>query len=108
MNDEFEKKYAGHMLHHKEHGYSILYILRVSALRYLLLFALVALVLVLNSINRNGGGMTLFLLGLLVGSVLRDFGSFRQGRKIWPLYDKVIDWEKVREIADKGSNWRLG
>jgi len=101
--ERLEKKYAGHLLRHKEHGYSILYILQVSAFRYLLLILAAALVLVIYQFNQRDGGIYLFLLGLLVGAVMRDFGWLRQGKKVWPLYEKVIDWAKVKEIAEKGQ-----
>ena len=29
-----------------------------------------------------------------------DAGRMRQGKKVWSLYERVIDWAKVKEIAD--------
>ncbi len=34
-------------------------------------------------------------LGMVIGSVLRDFGSIRRFRKNWPIQSRVTDWEAV-------------
>jgi len=96
MNEKTETKLALHMLHHKEHGYSALYILRKSAIRYLLLLIIFALG---GALISQEGDSLLLIIGIFIGSVARDFGWMRQGKRAWPLYMKVIDWVKVKEIA---------
>lgn len=103
MNEKMEKKLVQHLLYHKEHGYSFRYILRKSAVRYLILFAIVATVIMVNCHYCTEGGAEYLLAGLAIGAVLRDFGWIRQGKRAWPLYEKVIDWGKVQDIADKGQ-----
>ncbi len=48
MNEKSEQRLVGHMLHHKEHGYSVLYILRKSAIRYAILLVALGLCVFLN------------------------------------------------------------
>jgi hypothetical protein len=104
MNEKTEKVLVGHLLRHKEHGYSVLYILRKSALRYLLLFAIVTTVIMVNRHYSTEGGAAYLLAGLAIGAVLRDAAWIRQGKRAWPLYEKVIDWAKVKEIAGTGQS----
>jgi len=101
MNEKTEKQFVGHMLYHKEHGYSVFFILRKSALRYLILFLFFVLCAVLNRTGFLARGVFVFVAGLIVGAVARDVGWIRQGKKAWALYERVIDWAKVKEIADK-------
>ena len=96
-----EKQLAVQMIHLKEHGYSVLYILRKSWIRYLCLFAMFALCVILNRIGFILGGGLIFITGLLAGAVASDAGWIRKSKKVWALYEKVIDWTKVKEIADK-------
>ena len=103
MNEKKRKQLAGHLLHHKEHGYSVLYILRKSAIRYLILVAFFVVCVVLNCTGFLVGGGLIFVTGLIVGAVARDAGWIRQSKKVWSLYEKVIDWAKVKEFADEGT-----
>jgi len=40
------------------------------------------------------------LIGMGVGSLLRDVGSRRTYLAAWPLLDAVIDWEQVNDKAE--------
>jgi len=44
------------------------------------------------------GGL-IFITGLIVGALARYFGWIKQSKRVWPLYEKVIDWGKVKEMA---------
>jgi len=101
---KLDKKYIGHMLYFKEHGYSVLYVLRKSALRYLILIALVPTLMMLNRKGFILDGGLIFITGLIVGALARDFGWIQQSKRVWPLYEKVIDWGKVKEISDKDTS----
>ncbi len=92
--------FASYLLHHKEQGYSIMYVIRKSAIRYLILFfALVFFILLYHARYIVFSGFV-FIIGLVIGAIARDVGWFRQSRRLWPFYDKVIDWSKVRQIAE--------
>jgi hypothetical protein len=101
MNEKMEKQLAVHMIYHKEHGYSVLYVLRKSLVRYLGLFALLALCVILYRTGFLLGNWFIFVTGLLAGAVASDAGWIRKSKRVWVLYEKVIDWTKVKEIADK-------
>ena len=37
---------------------------------------------------------------LIVGAMLREFGTVRSFVRTWPAYRNLIDWEKVDELAE--------
>jgi hypothetical protein len=39
------------------------------------------------------------MLGILAGTLLRDFGIMRTQTKLWPLQRRVLDWKKVDQMA---------
>jgi hypothetical protein len=40
-----------------------------------------------------------FIFGLVFGILSRDRSHVQQLQRIWPFYDKVIDWLKVEKIS---------
>jgi hypothetical protein len=44
--------------------------------------------------------LLLFALGVFWGTVARDLRWFISMKKGWPFTEKVINWEKVAELAD--------
>lgn len=48
MNENMEKRLAEQMLHNRRHGYSVMYILGKSAIRYAILLAMWLIFLFLN------------------------------------------------------------
>ena len=101
MNEKTEKRVAGQMLDLKEHGYSVRYILRKSAIAWLSLFALLAVCVALNHRGFLAGDGLIVVTGLVVGAIARDIGWLRRSKRLWSLYVRVIDWAKVKEIAGK-------
>jgi len=93
---------ARRMLETHEHGFSFAIFLRRNAPRYAILIACGVLgLLYLTWLDMP----TLFytVLGLLAGCLLRDIGWFRMIRRTWPFTLKVIDWDKVRRLAEAES-----
>lgn len=39
-------------------------------------------------------------IGLFLGAALRDIGHFRMVRRIWPMVDRITDWQKVDDLID--------
>ena len=103
MNEKTEGRLASKILHLKEHGYSVRYILRASAIPWLSLFAVFVVCVILNHKGFLVGGGLIFVTGLVVGAIARDVGWLRRSTRLWSLYVRVIDWAKVKEIADKGT-----
>jgi len=64
-----------------------------------MLFALFALCVVLTRSGLLDRDVLIFVTRLIVG-VARDAGWIRQSRRVWSLYERVIDWAKVRDISD--------
>ena len=68
--------------------------------RYLLIIAVAALVLVLSyALERPA--VANFVLGLLIGALLRDLGTFIQFTKTWPIIDPVLDWDRIEALLEK-------
>jgi hypothetical protein len=99
MNENMEKRLAEQMLHNRRHGYSVMYILGKSAIRYAILLAMWLIFLFLNRAGLLLGGGLIFVTGMIMGAILRDVRWVRQSKQIWPMYARVIDWTKVEEIA---------
>ncbi|MBN1359780.1 MAG: hypothetical protein JW993_04270 [Sedimentisphaerales bacterium] len=98
---ETHRQLARHLLAHRSKGYSFRYVMYVSryrialSLSYMAVLAFVlwyseALLLQL---------ICLFVIGMLVGAFLRDFGWLRRLKMNWPFTESVIDWKKVESIA---------
>ena len=45
--------------------------------------------------------MSYFIVGLMVGALARDAGSFRRVVQIWPAIAQVLDWQRVEQALDK-------
>jgi len=53
----------------------------------------------------NWPNLIFLLLGLMLGTLLRDIATFRQFVKTWPVTKSVLDWQ---EIARRLDRERLG
>jgi hypothetical protein len=40
------------------------------------------------------------MVGMLAGVLLRDFGVARGQMKSWPIQSRLLDWDRVRRLAD--------
>ena len=42
-----------------------------------------------------------FWLGVWAGSLLHTLAQFRAYLKLWPLLDRIFDWDRVRRLLDE-------
>ena len=49
----------------------------------------------------------LLLLGMVIGTVSRDFGTFRRMVKIWPVLCHVLDWKRIDELLEEEDGGRV-
>jgi hypothetical protein len=42
-----------------------------------------------------------FIVGMLVGTLARDVGTFRRVLQVWPALSQVLDWHRVDEVLDQ-------
>jgi hypothetical protein len=97
---KLERLIAQRILEAREQGgYSVGLFLRWQKMRYLLMIVYFSTAIGLSAYMELWGLLWL-VLGLLIGIVLRDLGWFRASARSWPFNERVIDWEKVRQIAD--------
>ena len=90
---------ARRMLQMREQGgYRIGQFLRINARKYILygLYFVVALA----SLAVLGMWIGFYLvLGLFLGSSLRDLGWVRASRRTWPFTMRVVNWDLVEQLA---------
>jgi hypothetical protein len=96
-----EQQLAKHFLAQRD-GYSIAYVLRKSAWRFMLnlcvlVFVIIGFYTVDSSILK---GVLLFSIGMLIGALLRDIVWIRRVKRQWPFTRKIIDWRKVEAYAE--------
>jgi hypothetical protein len=41
------------------------------------------------------------VVGLFIGALARDVGSFRRVIQIWPVFAEVLDWQRVDQLLDQ-------
>ena len=102
MKRQTEQAMARHYLAHRQAGYSIPYVLRRSAGRYALLIGLLLLFLAGAYLARDrwDSGFCLWGIGVATGAFARDAGWLRRIKRQWPFTQKIINWQKVEEIAE--------
>ena len=98
----FEQKYALRLLEARSNGYTVGFWLRMAAVRYLVVLGGLAVIVLGYLIESNdfNSKLALFFLGSGLGVFWRDIAFFRASRRIWPLSERVMDWNKVQQLAD--------
>jgi hypothetical protein len=95
MND---KEYAKQLLIYKENGFSTKTVFEKSRRRYLLLSFAVVTFFIIGVLLKDY--ISFLGAGLFLGMLLRDGSWIKATAKSWPFTEKVIDWEKVKKIAE--------
>jgi len=93
---------AKSLLLNRAHGFSALRFIRKSARRYFVSI-LVALALLAGVVWQAGIPMKLLFMlgfGMYCGALLRDIGWLRRMKKDWESTSRIIDWEKVKAMAE--------
>ncbi len=44
------------------------------------------------------------MIGMLIGVVLRDFGYTRVQKRVWPITERITDWDEVERLAIEESD----
>lgn len=98
MNPALEQKLAQRLLETREQGWTYRRFLRHHTRRYVLLFVLHGLALLLFAAFQQWLPFYL-VLGMLIGNIARDYGWARSISKHWPLSLKITDWARVQRMA---------
>jgi ABC-type uncharacterized transport system permease subunit len=103
MADITEQARARQLLERKKTGYSTGTFLRQSVNGWvpMLIMVVMAVVVFYKTIDPLIHGLMLWIIGVSIGAFIRDIGWFVKIRKSWPFTEKVIDWEKVRQISEQ-------
>jgi hypothetical protein len=99
MLGEIERKVANRILQvHDQGGYRFSQFVGWQAKAYVL--GVVYMVTALAFFAWVGlWGFFWLTLGLFAGMWLRDYGHLLAANRSWPLLDRVINWELVKQIA---------
>lgn len=89
------------MLAHRSKGYSLGYVLRKSMLHYAILVGALGLLVVwfFTTDQLWYKGLCLWGIGMFTGALARDFGWLRRIKDQWPFTQKIINWQRVEDIA---------
>jgi hypothetical protein len=99
MREISDQVLATRMLKVREQGgYGICIFLRMNAKKYILFILYFGAALVFFAITGMWFGFAL-MLGLSLGTFLRDLGWVRASGRTWPFTMKVVDWDFVEELA---------
>ena len=90
------------MLEAHESGFTFSYYFRRAFKHYLVVLGLLAAAAVLCAVAKWWPVIP-FFFGLAAGFLLRDIGWVRGRVKAWPFSEKIIDWDRVRELAEGSS-----
>jgi hypothetical protein len=94
-----EATYAAHLIRARKSGHSWSYFFRSNAWRYVRLLAVFGLALAFFGYIDMWSVFWL-VTGMAAGVLLRDVGWVRSSQRAWPVSERIIDWEKVRQIAE--------
>jgi hypothetical protein len=108
MGRQTDKQLAHHLLAHHKNGYSFRYVIITSRYRYMITFCYASIVALFWWHTNNSAlkACCTFAIGMLAGAILRDIGFLRRLKRNWPFTEKVVNWNRVDEIAGKDeSSW---
>jgi hypothetical protein len=102
MKKQTEQELARHMLAHRSKGYSLAYVLRKSAARCAILVAiLIAFAIWFHATEDPWQkGLCLWGVGAFLGALARDIGWLRRARRQWPFTEKIVNWQRVEDLAE--------
>ena len=99
MRGSSDQALAQRLLSMRDKGfYSFATFLKLNAWRYLFRIALHSLLLLILALMGHWP-LFIFLLGLALGTFLRDVDWVRSTRRMWPFTVKVTDWDVVERLA---------
>lgn len=101
MDRNTEKRIARNFLRYHHVGYSVVDFFMQHWLRYMLhillmISAFSAVFLFEDALVKI---LYVFVTAMLFGAFLRDLGWVIRIKKNWPFNEKVLDWDKIEEIA---------
>src|SRR5262245_22608467 len=98
---EWERQQLRFYLRARGRGLTVARLALLNWRHYAGLFVLTAFALVCFSFGgKTGDWLSVGLGGMVTGFVLRDIGLFNRSVHIWPLMERIIDWEEVGRLME--------
>jgi hypothetical protein len=94
-----EKDKAKRLLEHKKMGFSYKLAYAGMKNRYILYLSSI-LILFYCTTKTNDNAILYILIGLFIGTFLRDYSWLKAMKISWPFTEKITNWKKVEEIAN--------
>jgi hypothetical protein len=98
QTSKLQRLVASRLLHFRGRGFSYGYFFKLQAKAYVLLVLWSGLGIIYFAWLKMPQ-LALGLVGVLIGVALRDFGIARAQKKVWPVQQKLLDWDKVERMA---------
>lgn len=98
---------ADHLLKRKELGGRHLPFSNRQKIGYSIWGALLLIAIILLNIDPDNSIST-FLFGIVISAVARDYAWYKATRLTWPFTERIIDWEKVRQLSKSKSEQEAG
>ncbi len=100
MDDFSDRTLARRLLEYREHGYSLPLFFQGARRSYAIVVLVYGIPVVACAVLQSWL-VCCFMLGVLCGVPLRDLGWARAFGRAWPFNQKVIDWNKVQDLANE-------
>ena len=93
-----EKNKAKRLLEHKEYGFSYKLAYKGMRNRYVLYISSIVILFYFTTKTKDNAFLFV-LIGLFIGTFLRDYSWLKAMKISWPFTEKITDWDKVKKIA---------
>jgi len=101
MKKYSDKALAANLIQIKMIGYPLWKYIQAYLVKYLCCIVPVSILFWLIKIDTP---FFTLLFGIFIGALARDLGWSIYSKKTWPFQEKVIDWQKVKELAEINNN----
>ncbi len=93
----FQRKVLEHYRRHREKRPTLLRLLKQALPNHLVLILVFGLgAAFVQAIG--AGHFALLLLGMAIGTFLRDLGTFRRFAQLWPVLVQILDWHQIDQL----------
>ena len=67
---------------------------------WLYLVRIIGMIIVIPLIVMQNSGLVLLILGIILGMMARDIQYFFIWKRIWPVMETVLNWERIEALLD--------
>jgi len=98
-----DREMAQWMIGTREHGYTVRRAYH-SNLASWVYFIITLAAIVFVTVAAQAWAVACFVIGFTFGMLIRDYTWVHTSRKTWPYFVKVVNWERVEQLASDSPN----